>query len=121
MMHLQRWKFAPGRTAALVALAMVLGWPAAGADSAATKSPSSPAAPSALQPTNLRCEYAQNPVGVDVIRPQLSWGLEARERNQKQSAYHVLVATHAGAAGSEPGRLVGLGSGQVQRVRACDL
>jgi alpha-L-rhamnosidase len=46
-----------------------------------------------MQPVDLRCEYARNPVGVDAARPQLSWGLESREQNQKQSAYHVLVAT----------------------------
>ncbi len=46
-----------------------------------------------MQPANLRCEYAQNPVGVDAIQPQLSWELESRTRNQKQSAYHILVAS----------------------------
>src|SRR5438445_6274689 len=51
------------------------------------------AAPGALRPSDLRCEYARNPVGVNALRPQLSWALESRERNQRQSRYQVLVAT----------------------------
>ena len=63
-------------------------------DATATKTgPPSSATASVMQPTDLRCEYTHNPVGVDAARPQLSWGLESRERNQKQSAYHILVAT----------------------------
>lgn len=46
-----------------------------------------------MQPSDLRCEYTRNPVGVDAAHPQLSWGLESRERNQKQSAFQILVAT----------------------------
>lgn len=93
MLHLRRLKFSPRLTTALVGLALVLGRPASGADTATPNSPSSPFAPSGVQPANLRCEYTQNPVGVDSIRPKLSWGFESRERNQKQSAYHILVAT----------------------------
>ncbi len=47
---------------------------------------------------NLRCEYRNNPLGIDVARPRLSWEIEERNqrpeaRNQKQSAYHLLVAS----------------------------
>jgi len=53
-----------------------------------------------LVATRLRCEYRVDPLGVDVLRPRLSWELaaEAAERGQRQSAYRVLVA-------SEPERL----------------
>jgi len=46
-----------------------------------------------LRPADLRCEYAVNPLGVEAARPQLSWLLESSERNQRQSAYQLLVAS----------------------------
>jgi alpha-L-rhamnosidase len=52
----------------------------------------------ALVPVRLRCEYLTNPRGIDASRPRLSWVLEARpsgERNQRQAAYRVLVASSA--------------------------
>jgi len=44
-------------------------------------------------PTHLRCEYAVNPLAVDVVRPRLSWVLVSEERAQAQTAYRVLVAS----------------------------
>ena len=47
-------------------------------------------------PTALRCEYLENPLGIDVPRPRLSWRLttrDATERGQRQTAYQVLVAS----------------------------
>ena len=41
----------------------------------------------------LRCEYAINPLGIDVKTPKFSWILESTERGQMQSAYQVLVAS----------------------------
>jgi len=48
--------------------------------------------------TNLRCEYRQNPLGIDVEKPRLSWVIEDRGqksevRGQRQTAYQVLVAS----------------------------
>jgi len=70
--------------------------------------------------TNLRCEYREDPLGIDVTKPRLSWVIEARSQNaegalanpektgealtgmaegntdvrsQKQTAYQVLVAS----------------------------
>ena len=42
--------------------------------------------------TNLRCEYAQNPLGIDVMEPKLSWELDSKQRNVVQLAYHIMVA-----------------------------
>lgn len=42
---------------------------------------------------NLRCEYLQNPTGVDIINPRLSWKLKSVQRGEKQTAYHLLVAS----------------------------
>jgi alpha-L-rhamnosidase len=49
-------------------------------------------------PVSLRCEYLENPMGIDMAKPRLSWEIEARSqssevRGQKQVAYQVLVAS----------------------------
>ena len=44
-------------------------------------------------PTNLRCEYLTNPLGIDVAQPRFAWVLGHSERGEIQSAYQVLVAT----------------------------
>ncbi|MBI1338096.1 MAG: Bacterial alpha-L-rhamnosidase [Phycisphaera sp.] len=46
-----------------------------------------------LLPINLRCEFAQNPLGIDRARPGLSWGLHSPLRNPSQSAYQIFVAS----------------------------
>jgi len=43
----------------------------------------------------LRCEYAENPFGLDTPQPRFIWILESSQRAQMQSAYHVLVASSA--------------------------
>ncbi len=43
--------------------------------------------------SQLRCEYMQNPLGIDVLQPRLSWRLESSERGQHQTAYRILVAS----------------------------
>ena len=40
----------------------------------------------------LRCEYRINPLGIDIVKPRLSWIMESNRRGQVQSAYQVLVA-----------------------------
>lgn len=44
-----------------------------------------------LRPTELRCEYAVNPLGIDVAQPRLSWKVVSPERGQKQTAYQIHV------------------------------
>jgi len=51
----------------------------------------------AAQVANLRCEYREQPLGIDVAKPRLSWVIAERSqkteiRGQKQTAYQVLVA-----------------------------
>jgi alpha-L-rhamnosidase len=43
-------------------------------------------------PTDLRCEYLSNPMGIDVQKPRFSWVLHHSERAQVQTAYQILVA-----------------------------
>jgi alpha-L-rhamnosidase len=48
---------------------------------------------SKTQITSLTCEYLDNPLGIDVIQPRLSWKLVSDEQNKTQSAYRILVAS----------------------------
>ena len=55
--------------------------------------------------TALRCEYLENPLGIDVPQPRLGWIMEAQQRSQKQTAYRVLVASSAEILGEDKGDL----------------
>src|SRR5438045_8208182 len=55
--------------------------------------PYSALAASNLTPVALRCEYLENPLGIDELKPRLTWKVESTERSQKQSAYQILVAS----------------------------
>ncbi len=46
-----------------------------------------------MRPVNLKCEYLVNPIGIDALPPRLSWQLASEERDQRQSAYQILVAS----------------------------
>lgn len=46
-------------------------------------------------PVHLRCEYLVNPLGIDQAVPHLSWQSDSPERNWKQVAYQILVASTA--------------------------
>lgn len=52
-----------------------------------------PHALGAIEIGNLRCENRVNPLGIDAVHPRLSWTMDSTERDQHQTAYHVLVAT----------------------------
>lgn len=47
---------------------------------------------SILSVEGLRCEYLVNPLGIDVVKPRLSWILTPGQRSRQQSAYQILVA-----------------------------
>jgi alpha-L-rhamnosidase len=46
-----------------------------------------------LATSELTCEYAIDPLGVDTPQPRFGWLLESDRRAQLQSAYRVLIAT----------------------------
>jgi len=46
-----------------------------------------------LEISNISCEYEQNPLGIDIQQPRLSWQIQSDQRNVKQSAYQILVST----------------------------
>ena len=45
-----------------------------------------------LRIEGLRCEYATDPIGLDVRSPQFSWRTESQRRGVLQSAYQIVVA-----------------------------
>ena len=45
-----------------------------------------------LKVTHLRCGYSENPLGVDAIKPQLSWELQSTQKNVLQTAYRIIIA-----------------------------
>src|ERR1039458_6895368 len=46
-----------------------------------------------LAPGRLRCEYLDNPLGIDTPQPRLSWVLESKQRAEMQTAYQILAAS----------------------------
>ena len=46
----------------------------------------------AMRPTNLRCEYLKDPLGIDTPSPLLSWQLDSDERDSRQKAYQIRAA-----------------------------
>ncbi len=47
----------------------------------------------ALSVSDTSCEYYENPLGVDVAQPRLSWKLTSKERGARQTAFQILVAS----------------------------
>jgi len=43
--------------------------------------------------TNLKCEYLEDPVGLDETRPRFTWQMESSEPGSYQSAYELVVGT----------------------------
>ncbi|KIQ18551.1 alpha-rhamnosidase [Flavobacterium sp. MEB061] len=43
--------------------------------------------------TNLQCEMLNNPEGIDVVKPRLSWQINADVNDVKQTAYQIIVAS----------------------------
>ena len=58
-----------------------------------------------LMPAYLRCEYLANPLGLEEPAPRLSWIVESGERGQRQTAYHLLVASTEALLGKDRGDL----------------
>lgn len=49
---------------------------------------------SSLTVHRLRCEYRQNPIGIDVTTPRLSWQLASAQRGAVQTSYEIQVANN---------------------------
>ena len=46
-----------------------------------------------MKVVGLRCEFADNPLGVDTPRPRLSWRLESQRRGARQTSYRVVASS----------------------------
>ncbi len=64
-----------------------------------------PAVAAGLSPDRLRCEYLDNPLGIDTPQPRLSWVLQSRQRAQQQTAYQILAATSEALLQADTGDL----------------
>ncbi|NLS95718.1 MAG: family 78 glycoside hydrolase catalytic domain [Planctomycetaceae bacterium] len=61
-----------------------------------------------LTPSDLRCEYLRDPLGIDLVRPRLSWQLVSNApeaRGQAQTAYQIVVASSEEALKADRGDL----------------
>ncbi|NBA78629.1 family 78 glycoside hydrolase catalytic domain [Emticicia sp. ODNR4P] len=47
----------------------------------------------AITVEKVRCEFLQNPEGIDVVQPRLSWQINTNQRAVNQTAYQILVAS----------------------------
>jgi len=45
------------------------------------------------KPMHLRVEHLENPLGIDILTPRFSWRTETAERNWRQSAYQISIAS----------------------------
>jgi alpha-L-rhamnosidase len=79
---MRRWAWILAATAAATG-AVSAGAPKAGPGQAGTGN---------LRPVELRCEHLVNPLGLDEPAPRLAWQLVSERRDQRQTAFRVLVA-----------------------------
>ena len=54
---------------------------------------------------HLRCEYLENPLGIDVTKPRLSWIIQSDRRGEIQTAYQIIVASMPGLLARDQGDL----------------
>ena len=54
---------------------------------------SAPSASAALRCDSLRCEYLNDPLGLDAANPRLGWIVASTRRGETQTAYQILVAS----------------------------
>lgn len=58
-----------------------------------------------LEITNLRCELIDNPQGIDIVAPRLSWELKSGENSVLQKQYRILVASSLEKLNADEGDL----------------
>ena len=54
---------------------------------------------------NLKCEQADNPLGVETLVPRFSWQIRSDRRNFVQSSYEILVADDPGLLSKNKGSI----------------
>ena len=66
-------------------------------------------------PEQLRVEYMENPVGIDITQPRLSWVIPLETWNQHQEAYQILVASSPEMLANDEGDLWDSGRAESDR------
>ncbi len=61
--------------------------------------------------SSLTCEYRNNPLGIDILQPRLSWQMHSQDRGARQTAYQIFTA-HSQAS-LESGRELFWDSGKI--------
>ncbi|MCB9260591.1 MAG: family 78 glycoside hydrolase catalytic domain [Ignavibacteriales bacterium] len=51
----------------------------------------------------LKCEYLENPIGIDIITPRLSWEIKSNLNNVNQKAYQIIVSSSLDKLNNEIG------------------
>jgi alpha-L-rhamnosidase len=64
----------------------------------------------------MRCEYLDNPLGIDTPQPRLSWVLESQQRGERQTAYQILVASSEALLKADQGDLWDTGKVESDRT-----
>ena len=54
---------------------------------------------------NPRCEYRDEPLGINTLTPRFSWQISARDRGFLQSAYELIVGDDRAAVAAGRGNL----------------
>ncbi|GAB4130876.1 family 78 glycoside hydrolase catalytic domain [Thermopirellula anaerolimosa] len=62
-------------------------------------------AKSSARVEQLRCEYRVNPLGIDVVKPRLSWIMVDARRGARQTAYQILAASSSEKLARDEGDL----------------
>jgi len=67
--------------------------------------PRAPTTPPRWRTARPRCEFLENPIGIDLPRPRLSWVLESGRRGARQTAWQIIAATTPEKLGGDEGDL----------------
>jgi alpha-L-rhamnosidase len=78
-----------------------------------------PSVAAAVAVEDLRCEYLNNPLGIDATAPRLSWIVQSEKRGDKQTAYQVLASSSPEKLAHDQGDL--WDSGQVNSDQSIQL
>lgn len=67
----------------------------------------------------MRCDYFENPLGIDNRNPKLSWIIKSTKKNQKQTAYQIQVASSPKLLINEKGDI--WDTGKVKSDQSCQI
>jgi alpha-L-rhamnosidase len=69
-----------------------------------------------LLPIHPRCEYLENPLGIDTLNPRFAWEVSTSERDARQAAFQIQAAMNPSAL--RAGRDLAWDSGKVATAQS---